>query len=50
MSDGKDQGALKNELQKMYDQALELLAQEEHEKVQEVFNFFFQNDIKLKEK
>ena len=50
MSDGKDQGAIKNELQKMYDQALELLAQEEHEKVQEVFNFFFQNDIKLKEK
>ncbi len=50
MSNGQDQGSLKNELQKVYDQALILLEEEQHEKVQEIFNFFFQNDIKLKEK
>lgn len=50
MSDGMNQGALKEELQKMYDEAITLLSQEEHEKVQEIFTFFFQNDIKLKEK
>lgn len=50
MSDGMSQSALKDELQKIYDQALQLLAKEHHEKVQEIFNFFFQNDIKLKEK
>ena len=50
MSNGINQGALKNELQKMYDQAINLLAEEQHENCQEIFNFFFQNDIKLKEK
>ena len=50
MSNGINQGALKDELQKMYDQAIKLLADDQHEKCQEIFNFFFQNDIKLKEK
>ena len=50
MSDGKDPTALRNELQKLYDEALGLLHKNQHEKVQEIFNFFFQNDIKLKEK
>ena len=50
MSDGKDPSALQDELQKLYNESLNLLHKDQHEKVQEIFNFFFQNDIKLKEK
>ena len=48
-TESKDKN-LKEELEKMYQLALKLLAEEQHEQVNEIFTYFFQKDIKLKEK
>lgn len=50
MSSEVSDNNLKQELQSMYDQALKLLQQEHHEQVNEIFTYFFQKDIKLKER
>lgn len=41
---------VKKELEAMYNQALKLLQEEHHEQVNEIFSYFFQKDIALKEK
>ena len=41
---------VKRELEDMYNLALKLLAEEQHEQVNEIFAYFLQKDIKLKEK
>jgi hypothetical protein len=43
-------GILNLELEEMYQYALKLLADEQHEQVNEIFAYFFSNDIRLKEK
>lgn len=50
MDDLNENDDFKTELQKMYNESMDHLQKAQHDRVQELFNYFFNNDMRLKEK